>query len=108
MNILAVQPWLPILGLAVTAPTIIVLFGGAFYLAESPRHRLANLICGLLGAMAAILGFVFTIEPTPHSWLDEYYGLIVISLAPIGAAVGIAFCVSWRLHHRSSDSIPSE
>jgi uncharacterized BrkB/YihY/UPF0761 family membrane protein len=96
MQLVAATPGLPIIGLAITAPTLFVLFVSAYALAKTRQQRMANLLSGFVFAVATIVAIVVLFSPLPNSWADKNFGWIVIGAAPIGASLGVLFAIGYR------------
>jgi membrane-associated HD superfamily phosphohydrolase len=96
MQLVAVTPGLPIIGLAIAAPTLVVLFVSSYLFAKTRQKRMAILIAGFVFAVIAIVATVFLFSPSPNSWADENFGWIVIGIAPIGAALGVLLAIGYQ------------
>ena len=94
--LLALTSGMPLLGLAITAPTLLVLFGAAHKFSKTRHQRMANLLCGFAFAVAALLTVALCFDPAPNSWADKNIEWISISVTPIGAALGVAVAVGYR------------
>ena len=94
--LLALTAGLPLLGLAMTAPTLLVLFGAAYTFSSTRNQRMANLICGFAFAVAVPVTVVVCLDRAPNSWADKNSEWILFGGAPIGAALGVAAAVGYR------------
>jgi hypothetical protein len=96
MALIAASPGLPLIAIAITAPTLLVLIGGAFRLASDSRQRVGNLLAGFACSVIAIVSVVLVASPAPNSWAEDNLGWLVIGIAPVGAAIGLALAVGYR------------
>jgi hypothetical protein len=96
MQLVAATSGLLYMGLAVKAPTLIVLFGCSYWFSKSREQWMANIVCGFVFAVASIFAFVLCFAPTPNSWADQNFGWIVIGMAPMAAALGVAVAIGCR------------
>ena len=90
---ISVVPGVPLLGIAVCLPTLIILFVAAYAFGSTREQRLINLIVGFCISGAAILTIVLAFDPRPNSWADTNFTWIIVAIAPVAAAIGVAFSV---------------
>ncbi|MCD0460359.1 hypothetical protein [Roseiconus lacunae] len=96
MTLIATSPGLPLIAIAIVAPTLLVLIGGAYRFANDSRQRVANLIAGFACSVIAIVALVLIAAPAPNSWAEDNLGWFVIGIAPVGAAIGLALAACYR------------
>ena len=94
---MAVVLGVPFLGIAICIPTLGVLFAAARAFGTTRHQRITNLIAGFcFSAAAAILAGPLAFDPKPNSWGDRNATWILVGIAPIGAAIGVAISVWFR------------
>ena len=89
-------PGLLLIGLTLALPSLVVLFWLSFRFATSSRQRLANMLCGLAGAVGSIIGVITVYYPPPGTWCDANFEWIVVGIAPFGAALGTGIAIMTR------------
>ena len=67
MTLIAASPGLPLIAIAITAPTLIVLIGGAYRFANDFPQRITNLLAGFACSVVAIVTVVLVASAQPNS-----------------------------------------
>src|SRR6056297_3616939 len=96
MELIAASPGLPLIAIAISAPTLLVLIGGAYRFANDSCERITNLLAAFSCSVIAIVSVVLVAAPEPNSWAEHNLGWFVIGVAPVGAATGLALATCYR------------
>jgi len=96
MWLLSVEPGIPVLGLALSAPAVVILLGLAFWFGKTSGERMANLLTGFAFAIGLILAQTLLYHPRPLSWADQNFGLLSFAVSAAGAAFGVIVSISFR------------
>jgi hypothetical protein len=86
------------LGVMLAMPGIIVLLLSAFMFARNSRERMANLLLGFLGSLAAMIALGYLSQIPEAKWMMEGNARVIVASATVvvGSLTGVAVSVSIR------------
>jgi Na+/proline symporter len=94
MMLLAASSW-P-LGVLIALPVLGVLLFSAFAFAHNSRQRIANMLLGTLGSVAALIAFVVYVEHVDNRRLEDYIPILAPVTMTVGAVIGVVLSVVIR------------
>ncbi len=80
-------------------PVFIVLFGLAYFFAQTTLQRLSNLMLGTIGSIVTLFvsgWYIFNASRIPPLRQDDLIPIVIPTALAVGAAVGVALSVLLR------------
>jgi hypothetical protein len=68
----------------------------AYKSAGNSRQRVANLLFGALGSIAACFAVIYLPEMPQYRWIEDYLGVVVPAAMSVGGAMGVALSLLIR------------